>query len=1013
MGIARTSQGNQSQARRRGFTEGIRAMLFICMFLLVSMFVFTISAQAEEAETQNDEPVSVNASLDNDSAEPAGSLSADSEDDEKEAGAQQNDGSETVSVEVSDDLGDSADEGKDDTTNKADVKPVPENQLGSEESETAQAPDISEALAVPQGEEANNGDSVDYDAAEIPETDVDAPIETPVAAKQAKDTAEQIATTKPTETEDDTVATEPQKDAVKCMVPATESVKEASSTKVAPKRVSVAPGAEGDKNGKATDAAKKKIRLKRVQASNAIYTGKAITPEITVKAGGKVLVQDVDYQLVLSNNVQEGRASVVVVGIGNYEGKLSTSFRIFGKPKFSGASKMPVRSQTRLIIVNAKVKVVSGGTKVKLKGKKLTAIRRGKAKLAIYNKLGERVDTKEISVYRPIAGVRLRLAGSKKLYLDIADGSLSSGAGAVLQKKASKNSQLVLLKRAKGKSYMLITESGKALQPNKKSKRNGTAIVQAKAKGTSAQRWNVVVDEKGRLTFVNLRTHKALGVEVGSATLGSAVRQQKKDQVKEQKWSVVVPKAKYSGATVLYENSIAPWTARGVKMTITKGKQYASFKKDSATGNLVLRGKQKGKATLKVRNALGELLTVANIDVRKLSGQYYLNTALDYGMTLEAEQLLEGLSEPLGFGGQDICFDDEADPNVPSEEQLIADSSKHGAELTERAEADFQGLGVHSSKGTDNTKFTFKDNGDKTFTIGLVSTGNVLEVDEGSIENGANVSIARSTGSSAQRWRVVVDSRNRVTFVNKRSGLALSLQGGSATSGTNVCQSRVRNSDAQKFNLVSLKVLQKPANPKQNAIATAAAKYAYSQPVYYNHKTANKGTALYQRLCNAIFPGFEKLSCDRGVACAARWTGADESYPSGTPAQYKHLKKSSNWTFLGRWSGNEADLQPGDVLIRTKNMAEKSTKLKTNHTCVYIGKSIAQSVYKRYLKETDADKGIPAEDATFVSAHRSRDNRNNATAACIGSAKFAHADQRMVVFRCTNRLFGSKYSHLL
>ena len=109
-------------------------------------------------------------------------------------------------------------------------------------------------------------------------------------------------------------------------------------------------------------------------------------------------------------------------------------------------------------------------------------------------------------------------------------------------------------------------------------------------------------------------------------------------------------------------------------------------------------------------------------------------------------------------------------------------------------------------------------------------------------------------------------------------------------------------------------MLQKPANPKQNAIAAAAAKYAYSQPVYYQHKTANKGTSLYQRLCNAIFPGFEKLSCDRGVACAARWTGADESYPSGTPAQYKHLKSSSNWTFLGRWSGNEADLQPGDGL---------------------------------------------------------------------------------------------------
>ncbi len=124
-----------------------------------------------------------------------------------------------------------------------------------------------------------------------------------------------------------------------------------------------------------------------------------------MKAGGNVLVQDVDYQLVLSHNVKEGRASVLVIGIGDYEGKLRTAFRIFGKPKVVGASKMPVYAKSRLIIENAKVKIVSGGTKVKLKGKKLTAVKRGVAKLAIYNKLGERVDTKEIMVYRAIAGV--------------------------------------------------------------------------------------------------------------------------------------------------------------------------------------------------------------------------------------------------------------------------------------------------------------------------------------------------------------------------------------------------------------------------------------------------------------------------------------------------------------------------------------------------------------------------------------------------------------------------------
>lgn len=43
-----------------------------------------------------------------------------------------------------------------------------------------------------------------------------------------------------------------------------------------------------------------------------IYTGSALMPDVVVKAGSKVLVKDVDYTVLYSNNTNVGIASVKV-----------------------------------------------------------------------------------------------------------------------------------------------------------------------------------------------------------------------------------------------------------------------------------------------------------------------------------------------------------------------------------------------------------------------------------------------------------------------------------------------------------------------------------------------------------------------------------------------------------------------------------------------------------------------------------------------------------------------------
>ena len=58
------------------------------------------------------------------------------------------------------------------------------------------------------------------------------------------------------------------------------------------------------------------------------YTGSALMPKVVVKAGSKVLTQNVDYTVLYSNNVNVGTASVKITGKGSYKGSYTENFKI-------------------------------------------------------------------------------------------------------------------------------------------------------------------------------------------------------------------------------------------------------------------------------------------------------------------------------------------------------------------------------------------------------------------------------------------------------------------------------------------------------------------------------------------------------------------------------------------------------------------------------------------------------------------------------------------------------------
>ncbi len=84
-----------------------------------------------------------------------------------------------------------------------------------------------------------------------------------------------------------------------------------------------------------------KVSITKIK--NQVYTGEAIEPEVTVKNGKTTLVKGTDYTVSYDNNVNVGKATVTVTGMGNYVGTKSITFNITGtaisKAKVTGIPK--------------------------------------------------------------------------------------------------------------------------------------------------------------------------------------------------------------------------------------------------------------------------------------------------------------------------------------------------------------------------------------------------------------------------------------------------------------------------------------------------------------------------------------------------------------------------------------------------------------------------------------------------------------------------------------------------
>ena len=146
------------------------------------------------------------------------------------------------------------------------------------------------------------------------------------------------------------------------------------------------------------------------------YTGKALTPAVTVTLDGTTLAQGTDYTVAFKNNKAVGKATVVITGVGSYTDTANVTFNINPK-KVKGLALKAGKKQ--LSVSWKKASGVTGyeiqyATKKSFSGAKKVTVKNAKTVKATLKKLkAGKTYYVRIRAYKTVKGKKYWSAWSK------------------------------------------------------------------------------------------------------------------------------------------------------------------------------------------------------------------------------------------------------------------------------------------------------------------------------------------------------------------------------------------------------------------------------------------------------------------------------------------------------------------------------------------------------------------------------------------------------------------------
>ena len=400
---------------------------------------------------------------------------------------------------------------------------------------------------------------------------------------------------------------------------------------------------------------------------------------------------------------------------------------------------------------------------------------------------------------------------NSKYVLDVKNGSMNNSANIELStfNNETDNQAFIVSHDAQGYITFTNAKSGKVLDVSGGKAGNNKNVQQYASNGTRAQKWVVKKSNKGYMIISALDSNYVLDVSGGKASNGANVQLYSGNGSDAQNWNIEKFVSKYEKLDEL---------ANSNKNTIADGKYVIHTALNSSFGLDV-----KGGSTSNYGNIQLYLNNDSTAQAFKVShdAQGYITfTNVNSGKVLD-------VSGGIASNGRNV---QQYTSNGTRSQKWIVKKSGNGYIIVSALDSNFvldlssgkvnngQNIQIYSSNGSNAQKWNFTrymtkqekldqlavENknaiGDGVYKIGNAQNSNyVLDIASGSKNNGANVQLYLSNGTTAQSFTVSHDAQGYVTFTNVNSGRALDVSGGKAANYSNIQQYNSNGTKSQKW----------------------------------------------------------------------------------------------------------------------------------------------------------------------------------------------------------------------
>ncbi len=400
---------------------------------------------------------------------------------------------------------------------------------------------------------------------------------------------------------------------------------------------------------------------------------------------------------------------------------------------------------------------------------------------------------------------------NSKYVLDVKNGSMNNSANIELStfNNETDNQAFIVSHDAQGYITFTNAKSGKVLDVSGGKAGNNKNVQQYESNGTRAQKWVVKKSNHEYMIISALDSNYVLDVSGGKASNGTNVQLYIGNGSDAQNWNIEKFVSKYEQLDVL-ASSNKNVIADGVYViSSSMNSKYVLDVKGGSTSNcgnvqLYLNNESTAQA-FKVSHDAQGYATFTNVNSDKVldvSGGIARNGRNVQQYTSNGTRSQKWVIKKSGNGYTIVSA---LDSNFVLDLSSGKVNNSQNIQLYTSNDSNAQkwNLTKYLSKQEKLAQLAAENKNtlaDGVYKIGNAQNSNyVLDIASGSKNNGANVQLYLSNGTTAQSFKVTHDTNGYVTFTNVNSGKALDVSGGKVVNSRNIQQYNSNGTKSQKW----------------------------------------------------------------------------------------------------------------------------------------------------------------------------------------------------------------------